>query len=255
MKVRVLGCSSAIGGEARTSSYMVDDDILVDAGTGVGNLDLDALKKIDHVFLTHSHLDHIACLPLMADSVGALRDRPVTIHARAATLELLRKHIFNWQIWPDFTSVPTTSEPFLVMEELTPGSIWEDKGRKIRSVSVNHTVPAVGYLISSGSSCIALSGDTTVTNEFWEVLNGCQDTRYLILETTFPDKQVELATLSKHLCPSMVQGELKKLHIRPEIYITHMMPNDEAVIMSELQERNPDFELKRLEPGHIFDLN
>ncbi len=254
MKVRVLGCSSAIGGEARTSSYMIDDDILIDAGTGVGNLGLDALQKIDHVFLTHSHLDHIACLPLIADSVGSLRDKPITIHARAATLELLRKHIFNWQIWPDFTSVPTVDAPFLKMEELSPGVVWENKGRKIRSISVNHTVPAVGYLISSNSSCLALSGDTTVTNEFWDVINSCDDTRYLILETTFPDSQVELASVSKHLCPSMVQGELKKLHTRPEIFITHMMPSDEAEIMSELRERNPDFDLQRLVSDQVFDL-
>lgn len=254
MKIRVLGCSSGIGGKALTSSLLIDDDILIDAGTGVGHLELDALKKIDHVFLTHSHLDHIACLPLMADSVGALRDKPVTVHARAATLELLRKHIFNWQIWPDFTTVPAVDTPFLKMEELSPGSFWENNGRKIRSVSVSHTVPAVGFLISYGNECLALSGDTTVTNEFWDVINDCQDTRYLILETTFPDSQIELATMSKHLCPSMTQGELKKLHTRPEIYITHMMPNDESVIMSELRDRIPDFELKRLKPDLVFEL-
>jgi len=254
MKIRVLGCSSAIGGEARTSSYLVDDDILIDAGTGVGNLELDALRKINHVFLTHSHLDHIACLPLMADSVGGLRDQPITIHARPQTLELLRKHVFNWQIWPDFTVVPEEN-PFLRMEDLTPGSTWKDGERWIRSVSVNHTVPAVGYLIGNGPHCLALSGDTTVTNEFWEVINGSGNARYLVLETTFPDSQVELATLSKHMCPSMVQGELKKLKVRPEIYITHMMPSDEEQIMSELRDRITGFELQQLEPNHVFELN
>ena len=116
-------------------------------------------------------------------------------------------------------------------------------------------MPAVGYLVGGGQQCLALSGDTTVTNEFWEVINDCQDTRYLVLETTFPDSQVELATLSKHMCPSMVQGELKKLKVRPEIYITHMMPSDEEQIISELRERISGFELKRLEPNHVFELN
>jgi ribonuclease BN (tRNA processing enzyme) len=255
MKIRVLGCSSAIGGEARTSSYMIDDDILIDAGTGVGNLDIEALKKIDHIFLTHSHMDHIACLPLIADSVGAMRDRPVTIHARPQTLELLRKHIFNWQIWPDFTVVPSEDAPFMLMEEFSPGDQWDNSGRQIRSVSVNHTVPAVGYLISNGRQVLALSGDTTVTNEFWQAINESDDPRYLILETTFPDAQVELATVSKHLCPSMVQGELKKLQVRPEVFITHMMPSDEATIMAELRERVPEFTLNRLEPNHVFELN
>jgi ribonuclease BN (tRNA processing enzyme) len=255
MKIRVLGCSSAIGGDARTSSYLIDDDILVDAGTGVGNLDIEALKKIDHVFLTHSHLDHIACLPLISDSVGALRDKPVTIHARPQTLELLRKHIFNWQIWPDFTVVPSEEAPFMTMEEFTPGDLWESNGRQIRSVSVNHTVPAVGYLVGNGNQVLALSGDTTVTNDFWQAINESKNPRYLILETTFPDAQVELASVSKHLCPSMVQGELKKLQRKPEVFITHMMPGDEATIMAELRERLPGFTLNRLEPNQVFELN
>jgi len=255
MNIRVLGCSSAIGGEARTSSYLIDDDILIDAGTGVGNLDIEALKKIDHVFLTHSHMDHIACLPLIADSVGAMRDKPVTIHARPQTMELLRKHIFNWQIWPDFTLVPTEENPFMTMEDFSPGDEWENNGRQIRSVSVNHTVPAVGYLIGNGRQGLALSGDTTVTNDFWAAINESGNTRYLILETTFPDSQVELATVSKHLCPSMVQGELKKLQGKPEVFITHMMPSDQETIMGELRERNPEFTLNRLEPNHVFELN
>ena len=120
---------------------------------------------------------------------------------------------------------------------------------------MNHTVPAVGYLIGNGRQVLALSGDTTVTNEFWQAINEASDPRYLILETTFPDAQVELATISKHLCPSMVEGELKKLQVRPEVFITHMTPSDEATIMSELRERVPEFTLNRLELNHVFDLN
>ena len=143
----------------------------------------------------------------------------------------------------------------MLMEEFSPGDQWDNSGRQIRSVSVNHTVPAVGYLISNGRQVLALSGDTTVTNEFWQAINESDDPRYLILETTFPDAQVELATVSKHLCPSMVQGELKKLQVRPEVFITHMMPSDEATIMAELRERVPEFTLNRLEPNHVFELN
>lgn len=255
MKFRVLGCSSTIGGGSQTSSYLIDDDILIDAGTGVSNLSLDALEKIDHIFLTHSHLDHIACLPLISDAVSTRRAKPITIHARPQTLELLRRHVLNWKIWPDFTEIPTPQTPFMTLKEMAPGDNWEHEGRRIHSVSVNHTVPAVGYLVSTANECLALSGDTTVTDEFWEVVNGCENTRYLVLETTFPDKEFALATLSKHLCPSMVQGELKKLHLRPEIYITHMMPDDRSTIMAELNERNPDFTIKPLEADHVFELN
>ena len=41
MKLRVLGCSGGIGGRhLRTTSLLVDNDILIDAGTGVGDVSL-----------------------------------------------------------------------------------------------------------------------------------------------------------------------------------------------------------------------
>lgn len=106
MKLRVLGCSGGIGGELRTTAFLVDDDLLIDGGTGVATLSLSALTKIDHVFITHCHLDHIACIPLMVDSVARLRDKPVVIYSSEAGISILRGHIFNWEIWPDFYAHP-----------------------------------------------------------------------------------------------------------------------------------------------------
>ena len=72
MKLRVLGCSGGIGGRhLRTTSFLVDHDILLDAGSGVAELSVGELAAIDHVFLTHAHLDHVLALPLMI--VGHLR--------------------------------------------------------------------------------------------------------------------------------------------------------------------------------------
>src|SRR6478672_3750354 len=106
MKVRVLGCSGGIGGSLRTTSLLVDDDILVDAGTGVGDLTLEGLARIDHVFVTHSHLDHIACIPFLVDTTCWMRRNPITVYALRETIEALKAHIFNWKIWPDFTQIP-----------------------------------------------------------------------------------------------------------------------------------------------------
>ena len=47
MHIRVLGCSGAIGKDCRTTSFLLDDNVLVDAGTGVGDLTLDELRRID----------------------------------------------------------------------------------------------------------------------------------------------------------------------------------------------------------------
>ena len=106
MKVRVLGCSGAIAKDCRTTSFLIDGDILIDAGTGVGDLTLDEMRGVDHVFLTHSHLDHVAALPLMVDAVAARRRQPLQIHALAGTISALKAHIFNDVIWPDFSRIP-----------------------------------------------------------------------------------------------------------------------------------------------------
>ena len=114
MKIKVLGCSGGIGGALRTTSFLVDDDILIDAGSGVGDLSIEQLVGIDHVFITHSHLDHITSLPFLLDTVMGMRPHPVTVYAIADTLKVLREHIFNWTVWPDFNVIPDPSQPFLL---------------------------------------------------------------------------------------------------------------------------------------------
>lgn len=162
MKVRILGCSGGVGGaHLRTTSMLVDSDILIDAGTGVADLALADLAAIDHVFITHSHLDHIAALPLMIDSVADLRERPLTIHATDATLDSLRRHIFNWVIWPDFSEISIRQSPVMCYEALRVGQRIQLGTRTITAIPAEHTVPAVGYQLDSGAGSLVFTGDTT----------------------------------------------------------------------------------------------
>src|SRR5687768_4973419 len=135
MRLRVLGCSGSIGGQHnRTTSFLVDSDILVDAGTGVGDLSLAEMTLIDHIFVTHSHLDHVDSIAFFLDSVGALRPRPVTVYATGPTIETLKKHLFNWDIWPDFTVIPSPEQPFLRYEEIEVGRVIGLSGRRMTAV-------------------------------------------------------------------------------------------------------------------------
>src|SRR5260221_1411646 len=146
MKLRILGCSGGIGGRhLRTTSMLLDNDILIDAGTGVADLSLTELSLIDHIFLTHSHLDHVASIPFMVDTVGGMRDQPLTLWAVPATLDILRSHIFNWSIWPDFAQIPSPEKPFLRYREIQVGDTIEVKKRKLTALPANHVVPAVRY--------------------------------------------------------------------------------------------------------------
>jgi cAMP phosphodiesterase len=236
MKLRILGCSGGIGGNLRTTSFLLDHDILIDAGTGLGELSLTELAKIDHVFITHSHLDHTACLPLLVDSIGSMRDRPMTIYAHEEVLDILKKHMFNWKIWPDFSEIPNSQQPHMRYQSLSPGETIALNGRKITSIPANHVVPAVGYHLDSGKASLVISGDTTTNDALWKVVNKIKNLRYLIIETAFSNRERNLAVLSKHLCPSLLVEELAKLKRDAEILITHLKPGEMELTMRQIED-------------------
>ena len=254
MRVRILGCSGGIGGShLRTTSLLVDDDVLIDAGTGVADLPLAELAKIDHVFLTHSHLDHIASLPLLIDSVSDLRDTPLIVHAAAATLRVLAKHIFNWAIWPDFRVIPSREQAVMRYRAIRLGQSVRLGLRTITALPAEHTVPAVGYQLDSGAGSLVFTGDTTVNDALWPLLNRIPNLRYLLIETAFPNRERRLAELSKHLCPSMLAGELGKLTARPEIYVSHLKPGQIELTMAEIESCAAQYKPRMLESNQVFD--
>ena len=236
MKLRVLGCSGGIGGSLRTTSFVLDGDVLLDAGTGVGDLSIEELRAIDHVFLTHSHLDHVTSLPFLVDTVGWMRERPVTVHALPETIEVLKQHLFNWKLWPDFAQIPDADNPWMRYEPVAVGQKVDlGGGRGITPLPANHVVPAVGYHLDSGRGSLVFTGDTTVNDSLWPLVNEIRNLRYLIIETAFRNREHELARASKHLSPDMLAQELEKLERPVEIYITHLKPGEYEVIMEEIQ--------------------
>jgi len=254
MRLRVLGCSGSIGGQQnRTTSFLVDQDILIDAGTGVGDLSLAELTLIDHIFVTHSHLDHVDSIAFFLDSVGALRPKPVTVYTTKPTIEILKKNLFNWDIWPDFTVIPTPEEPWLRYQEIVVGEVITLGGRKITVLPAIHTVPAVGYQLDSGKNSLVFTGDTGPNNGLWEVVNKIENLKYLIIETAFSDKERRLAELALHLCPSMLAEELAKLQRHADIYITHLKPSEIELTMQEIEELTGDRQPRLLQNNHVFE--
>lgn len=232
---------------------LVDSDLLIDAGTGVGDLSLAELAIIDHVFLTHSHLDHIASLPMLIDSVSDLRNKPITVYATAATLAIIARHVFNWDIWPDFSVIPSRDKAIMRYQAISLGQSIRLGGRTITAIPAEHTVPAVGYQLDSGAASLVFTGDTTVNDAFWPVLNRITNLRYLLIETAFPNRDQRLAELSKHLCPAMLASELKKLSRDAEIYISHLKPSQIALTMAEVQACAGDFRPRMLENNQVFE--
>lgn len=259
MQIKILGCSGGIGDDLRTTSMLVDHDILIDAGTGVGDLTMSQLLAIDHIFITHSHLDHIASIPLLLDTVMGIRTEPVTLHALPETLSILRTHIFNWKIWPDFNVIPDIYNPFLRYHALNLGETLELNGRKITPLPVNHVVPAAGYHIEGEQFSLVYTGDTTECDALWREVNKIKNLKYIIIETAFSNGEIELAKLSKHLCPSMLIKELAKLDLAKltdisEVLITHLKPGESEAIMLEISASRPVFPVMALKPHQIIYL-
>jgi ribonuclease BN (tRNA processing enzyme) len=253
MKLRVLGCSGGIGGELRTTSFLLDHDTLIDAGTGVGDLSINELAQIDRVFLTHSHMDHVASLPFIVDTVGWMRDKPLAVHATRETIAILREHLFNWKLWPDFSVIPDASRPFLRFESISVATPVVFNGRTVTPLPANHVVPAVGYQLDSGKASLVFTGDTTVNGALWPVVNGITNLKYLIIETALSDRDRELAHLSRHLCPSLLAEELSQLKHSPEIYVTHLKPRESELIMQQIAVKVKERRLRMLQNNHVFE--
>ncbi|MCK0510679.1 MBL fold metallo-hydrolase [Aromatoleum buckelii] len=254
MKLRILGCSGGIGGRASgTTAFLADDDILVDAGTGVGELELDELLRIDHVFVTHAHLDHIVSIPLLVDSVGELRDTPLTVYATAETIRILRLHVFNWQIWPDFTTIPDCHRPYLRFHPVEPGHPLRLGARTVTPLPARHSVPTVAYCLDSGEGKLVYTGDTEYSAELIAAINALDSVRHLIVETAFPESQHGLALMARHLCPSLLQAMLEELAGAPEVHITHLKPGQCERIMREIAAGAGRLRPVRLEQGTILE--
>jgi 3',5'-cyclic-nucleotide phosphodiesterase len=253
MKLKVLGCSGGIGGlRTRTTAFLVDDDVLLDCGTGVGDLEFDALLNIDHVFVTHSHMDHIAFIPLLVDSVGEARNMPLTVYATVETIRILRSHVFNWLVWPDFTAIPDRKHPFLRFQAVQVGEPVHLGTRVITPLPAHHTVPAVAYCLDSGQGKLVYSGDTGYSPELIAAINALDQVRHLIVETAFANEQHGLAVASRHLCPNMLFAMLDEIDVSPEVHISHLKPGADNRIMAQIAAYRGRLRPRALEQGEVL---
>jgi ribonuclease BN (tRNA processing enzyme) len=169
-------------------------------------------------------------------------------------LDILRAHLFNWKIWPDFTQIPNGDKPFMVYREIKVGETVDLDGRRFTAIPANHTVPAVGYAVETQRSALIFTGDTSTNDALWKVVNSTKNLKYLIIETAFSNKEREIAIASRHLCPQMLAEELEKMRATPEIYITHLKPGEGALTMKEVSQAAGRWRPRMLENNQEFSL-
>lgn len=253
MQIRILGCSGGIGPGLRTTSLLIDGKMLIDAGTGVGDLEPGELAAIRNVVLTHCHLDHVCGLAFMADNLFGSTDQSLRVHATRVTLGTLREHLFNWKLWPDFTTLPDAEHPVLIFSILEPGTSLGIDSVRITPFHVLHTVPAVGYVIEAGGGVFAFSGDTWADDRIWDFLNALPRLDHLMIEIAFPNRDAELGRAARHFTPALLGSELAKLRHRPRLHLTHHKPGSEAAIVDECQVALAGWDYRHLRTGDVFE--
>lgn len=254
MRFRVLGCAGSIAEGGHTTSFLVDDDILIDAGTGLGTLPLDALVAIDHVFLSHAHMDHVALLSMLVDTTLARREQPIIVHATQPTLDALSAHVFNWTISPDFRDIEAQGHPAVRFSVLEPGRPVRIGERVLTAIPVEHSVPTVAYRVDGGDGSLVVASDMGVSDAFWPAVNAIADLRYLLIETAFQNARLDLCRLSGHLCPALLDRELRRLERPAQVCIVHMKASAAATIRREIAALERDPAIRFLADGDVLTL-
>lgn len=254
MRLHVLGCAGGIGGRERlTTCLRVDRDIALDAGTGLCALGIDELVAIDHVFLTHFHLDHVAGLALLVDAVMGKRSGPVTVHATPEVIASLRKHLFNWELWPDFATIPDAANPLLRWSPLEPGTAVELGGRIVTPHAVTHTRGSVAYWVHNGAAGFLFSGDMASTPSLWQAFADEPKLRQVIVDCSFPNADAGIAERSFHFCPRSLIEDVARMPERTVFLIYHLKPGQEDIIMNELRAGGGRRSFTALKCGDQFD--
>lgn len=254
MKIRIIG-SAARDPAVRqyVSSYVINDCVAIDAGSlGLYGSPQDQ-ACVDHVFLTHSHADHCASLPLFLENRYGLAPQCPVIYGSAHTLDSLQKHAFNDVVWPDFIKLSAETRPFLRVQALEAEKTVEAAGLRITPVAVHHAVPTVAYVVSNGQATVIFAADSGPTERLWELARQLPSLQGVLLEASFPNSMQGLADISLHLTPQTFAGEVAKLPPSTRVMAVHIKVAYREKVVQELCALGiPTLEIGECETDYTF---
>ena len=246
MKIRICGCSLADSARRQyVSTYLINGTVAIDAGClGFWGTPQDQ-ESIKHVFLTHSHSDHIGSLPIFVENAWTPSLGCPRIYGSPATLNDLQNHIFNNKLWPDFIAISETMPPFLRVCPLEAEMPVQVDGLTITPIPVNHVVPTFGFLVSDGNSAAIFGADSGPTERLWQIAHHTPKLRAVFLEACFPNSMTSLAEVSLHMTPEMFGREVRKMPSGIMVVAVHIKVRYREQVVQELH----DLQLPSLEIG------
>ena len=223
MEIRVLGAFGGSTPSHRQTSFLIDGCIALDAGALTESLSLKAQADVRAVIVTHSHMDHLASLPFFIENVFGRTSGPIDVIAPAEVTRSIKTHLFNNDLWPDFSRIPDNL-PTVRFRVVEPGVPFQVNGLTAVAIPVRHLVPTFGYLISDGAATVVFSGDTGPTEALWKAARAAENLKALFVECSFPDDMKEIAEVSLHLTPATLREELAKFPAGVPVNLYHMKP-------------------------------
>lgn len=257
MKIKLL--PSTIDGqhgiclEQRLTCFLIDDRLAIDAGSIALALTNTQRATVRDIIITHSHIDHIATLPIFFDDLFESLDAPVRVYATGEVIQLLERDIFNWTVYPRFSELSNGRSRIMEYIPFSTNEEFQVAHLRVTAVAVSHTVPTVGMIISDGRVTVAFTSDTAETEEFWQIANRRAHIDALIIESSFPNALGHIAKASGHLTPASVDGELRKLqHLPADVFAVHLKPSYRERVVEELGALGVRG-LRVMEPGREYE--
>lgn len=236
MRIKIFGSSvQDTASRQFVSSYLINGSVAIDAGCLGFSGTPQQQEAIHHLFLTHSHIDHIGSLPIFVENAWTPAGNCPRVYGSPETLDALQKHIFNDVIWPDFVALSQRLPPFLDVRPINDEEPAEADGLRLTPVRVNHVVPTFGYVVTDGKSAVIFGGDSGPTDKLWEVARRTANLRAVFLEACFPNFLTALAEASLHLTPEMFRREVGKMPSGVRVVAVHIKVRYREQVIRELQ--------------------
>ncbi|MBT4793155.1 MAG: 3',5'-cyclic-nucleotide phosphodiesterase [Halobacteriovoraceae bacterium] len=238
MQVKIIGGHGGVTRNYHATSYLIDESLLIDAGSVASGLDIQAQLKIDHILLSHAHLDHTKDLAFICDNCFGLRDKPFEVHCYKTVHSAVKEHIFNNIIWPDFSTLPTPENPTIRFNEIVDEKTIVLGKYRVTPIHVSHPVlkpnEGMGFIVEKDNTAIVFTMDTKATDRIWEVSKKVKNLKAIFTEVSFPNKLQYVADISDHHTPDTIKEELKKMPKDIPIYLGHLKPNYQELLIQEI---------------------
>jgi ribonuclease BN (tRNA processing enzyme) len=240
MLVQVIGGHGGVSPNYKNTSYLIDRKLLIDAGSVASGIQIDQQVLIDHILISHSHLDHISDLAFLADNCFGMKGKPFEIYTSEIVRKNIMTHLLNDEIWPDFTKIPNAEDPTLRFHVLEEDKRIVLGDYKVTMIKVNHPAGGYGFIVERKNSAVVFTQDTGPTDKIWEAAKQVTNLKAIFTEVSFPNKLQDVATLSFHHTPQTIKEEIKKMPGNVPIFLGHLKPNYQTELTKEIDELDND---------------